>query len=83
MPRLPRQKLPLPPKPYPQPEPAPWKPLGRHLFPQPHEPPVSLKPIKPSKQARNQRKQEQRQPLPQPQAKPARQPLLAHQRFGH
>ena len=35
MPRLPRQKLPLPPKPYPQPEPAPWKPLGLHPFPQP------------------------------------------------
>ena len=42
---------------------------------------MSLKPLKPSKQARNQRKQEQRQSLPQ--AKPARQPLLAHQRFGH
>ena len=42
---------------------------------------MPLKPLKPSKQARNQRKQEQRQPKPQ--AKPARQPLLAHQRFGH
>ena len=45
--------------------------------------PMALKPLKPSKQQRNQRKQEQRQPLPQPQAKLARQPLLAHQRFGH
>ena len=44
---------------------------------------MSLKPIKPSKQARNQRKQEQRQPQGQPQPTPQHQPLLAHQRFGH
>ncbi len=44
---------------------------------------MSLKPIKPSKQQRNQRKQEQRQPLNQQPAPPARQPLLAHQKFGH
>ena len=44
---------------------------------------MSLKPIKPSKQARNQRKQQQRQPQGQPQPTPQHQPLLAHQRFGH
>ena len=81
MPRPPRQKLPLPPPPFPQPEPAPWKPLGLSPLSQPQESTVSLRPLKPSKQARNQRKQEQRQL--QPQANPARQPLLAHQRFGH
>ena len=37
MPRLPRQKLPLPPNPFPQPDPAPWKPLGLRLFLQPLE----------------------------------------------
>ena len=59
MPRLPRQKLPLPPL-RPQPEPAPWNPPGLHQPSQPQEPPVSLRPIKPSKKARNQCKQEQR-----------------------
>lgn len=44
---------------------------------------MALKPIKPSKQSRNQRKQEQRQPQSQPPATQARQPLLAHQKFGH
>lgn len=44
---------------------------------------MALKPIKPSKQARNQRKQQQRQPQGQPQPTPQHQPLLAHQRFGH
>ena len=83
MPRLPRQKLPLPPNPYPQPDPERWKPLGLSPLSQPQEPTVSLRPIKPSKQARNQRKQQQRQPQGQPQPTPQHQPLLAHQRFGH
>ena len=83
MPRLPRQKLPLPPPPFPQPEPAPWKPLGLSPLSQPQESTVSLRPLKPSKQARNQRKQQQLQPQGQPQPTPQHQPLLAHQRFGH
>ena len=37
MPKLPRDKLPLPPNPFPQPDPAPWKPLGLQRFPQPQE----------------------------------------------
>ena len=65
MPRLPRDKLPLPPKPFPQPDPAPWTPL---LLAAPHptsrqspkEASMPLKPLKPSKQSRNQRKSEQR-----------------------
>ena len=37
MPKLPRNKLPLPPGPFPQPEPPPWKPLGLRPFPPPQE----------------------------------------------
>ena len=75
MPRLPRNQHPLPPPPYPQPDPAPWKPLGLRLFLQPLEYTVSLRPLKPSKQARNQRNQGQHQP----QAMRAQEPKAARQ----
>ena len=62
MPKLPRDKLPLPPKPFPQTNPAPWRPLTLHQTSRqsPKEASMPLKPLKPSKQSRNQRKQEQR-----------------------
>ena len=85
MPRLPRQKLPLPPPPYPQPDPAPWRPLGLQRFPQPQEQPVSLKPTKPSKQSRNNRKQEAKRLLaqqPQPQPNPLRLEEVVFKRLG-
>ena len=83
MPRLPRDKLPLPPKPFPQPDPAPWKPLGLQRFPQLKEPPVSLKPAKPSKAARNNRKQEARKLAHQPpQPAPARLEEIVFKRLG-
>lgn len=55
---------------------------------------MSLKPTKPSKEARNKRKAEQRKNPPelrkaalnseaQREHRPAPPPLLAHQRFGH
>ena len=83
MPRLPRHQLPQEPKPYPQPDPAPWKPLGLQRFPQPQEYPVSLKPAKPSKAARNQRKQEARKLAQQPpQQAPARLEEIVSKRLG-
>ena len=37
MPKLPRNKRPLPPEPFPQPDPVPRKPLGLRPFPNPKE----------------------------------------------
>ena len=87
MPRLPRNQHPLPPPPYPQPDPAPWKPLCLHPFPPPpQELPVSLKPPKPSKASRNQRKQEARRLLAQQQrpqqANPLRLEEVVYKRLG-
>ena len=87
MPKLPRRQLPLQPlHPYP-PAPQPWKPLGLHPFPPPpQELPVSLKPPKPSKASRNQRKQEARRLLAQQQrpqqANPLRLEEVAYKRLG-
>lgn len=85
MPKLPKRQHPLPPKPYPQPEPAPWKPLGLHQYPQPQEPPVSLRPLKPSKQSRNSKKQETKRLLEQqqrPQPNPVRLEDVVSKRLG-
>ena len=86
MPKLPRRQHPLQPLHPDPPAPPPWKPLGLHPFPQPQDPPMSLKPPKPSKASRNQRKQEARRLLAQQQrpqqANPLRLEEVAYKRLG-
>ena len=61
------------------------KPPARHKFHPPQEQPVSLKPTKPSKQSRNNRKQEAKRLLaqqPQPQPNPLRLEEVVFKRLG-
>ena len=77
--------MPPPPRPFPQPEPAPRKPLGLSPLPQPQEPTVSLRPLKPSKQSRNSKKLEVKRLLEQqqrPQPVPVRLEEVVFKRLG-